>query len=122
MLHNKDVDTEHYVSVIHNTAAALESKRQEFDSFYDQFELKWDSLGLTESEDTQSAKGEQRRVFCNILENVSNHVKALLDYFDGLAFLGLVDFSKFKILSQRNGLMTKSCRTGQNTSSLTLRD
>lgn len=37
-------------------------------------------------------------MFCNTLDNVSNHV---LDHFGGLAFFGLVDCSKFKIMSQQ---------------------
>ena len=49
MLQYKVMGIEYCLARIRDTIAALELMRLEFDSFYDQFERKCGSLGLTES-------------------------------------------------------------------------
>ncbi|XP_034043832.1 uncharacterized protein LOC117525960 [Thalassophryne amazonica] len=100
VLQNKVMDIEYCLARIRNSIAALERMRLEFGSFYDRFEKKCNTLGLTESRGRQSIRYERKQVFCNILDNVSSQMKARFDHFGELAFLGLVDCAKFSKMSQ----------------------
>ena len=102
VLQNKGMDIEYCLGGIRDTIAALERMRLEFNSFYDQFERKCGALGLTESGNRQSVRvrDERRQVFCYILDNISDQMKARFDHFAELAFLGLVDCAKFCEMSQ----------------------
>lgn len=102
VLQNKMMDIEYCRARIRDTVAALERMRQKFDSFCDRLEQKCSALGLTESGDGQSIRCEceRKRAFCNILENTSCQMKARVDHFGELAFLGLADCAKFSEMSQ----------------------
>uniref|UniRef100_UPI0037E77704 zinc finger MYM-type protein 1 n=1 Tax=Semicossyphus pulcher TaxID=241346 RepID=UPI0037E77704 len=102
VLQNKVMDIEYCLARIHDTVAALGHMRLEFDSFYDRFEQKCSALGLTESGNRvrQSVRDKRRQVFCFILDNISDQMKARFDHFGELAFLGLVDCAKFSEMSQ----------------------
>uniref|UniRef100_A0A672GMX8 HAT C-terminal dimerisation domain-containing protein n=1 Tax=Salarias fasciatus TaxID=181472 RepID=A0A672GMX8_SALFA len=77
IMENPDVmDIEYCRARIHDTIAALERLRLNFDSFCDRFEQKCSALGLNESGDRQ------------------------FDHFGELDFLGLVDCAKFCEMSQ----------------------
>ena len=101
MLQNKVMDIEYCLTRICNNVAALGRMRLEFDSFYDRFEQKCCTLGLTESGNRvrQLVRDEQRQVFCFILDNISDQMKTEFDHFCELAFLGLVDCAKLSEMS-----------------------
>lgn len=100
VLQNKVLNIEYCLARIYDTCAALERRRLEFDSFYDRFEKKCSSLGLTETGQRQSVVAEQKRVFSNVLDNISHQMQARFDRFGELAFLGLVDCAKFSEMSR----------------------
>ncbi|XP_049597201.1 zinc finger MYM-type protein 1 [Syngnathus scovelli] len=99
VLQNKVMDIEYCLARIRDTNEALERMKLEFDSFYDQFERKCNTLGLIESRSEQSVTNERKRLFCNILDNISCQMKARFDHFGELAFFGLVDCTKFPEMS-----------------------
>ncbi|XP_060768562.1 zinc finger MYM-type protein 1 [Neoarius graeffei] len=98
VLQNKAMDIGFCCAQIRDTIGAVKGQRQEFDSFYERFEQKCSSLGLTDSQ--QPVRDERKRLFCNILDNVAAQLKARFDHFGDLAFLGLVDCAKFNGMSQ----------------------
>ena len=100
VLQNKVMDIEYCLARIRDTIAALERMRLEFESFCDRFEKKCSALGLAESGGRQSIRFERKRVFCNILDDISYQMKARFDHFGELAFLGLVDCAKFSEMSK----------------------
>ncbi|XP_061925575.1 zinc finger MYM-type protein 1-like isoform X1 [Entelurus aequoreus] len=100
VLQNKVMDIEYCLAPIRDTIEALERMRLEFKSFCDRFEKKCSALGLAESGDRQSIRFERKRVFCNILDDISYQMKARFDHFGELAFLGLVDCSNFSEMSK----------------------
>ncbi|CAG5929464.1 unnamed protein product [Menidia menidia] len=100
VLQNKVTDIEHCVARIRDTVSVMERMRLEFDSYYLRFEQKCGALGLTDGTDRHSARDERRHLFCNILDNISDQMKARFGHFDELAFLGLVDCAKFYEMSQ----------------------
>ena len=78
----------------------MERQRQEFDSFFEQFEQKCATLGLTDSvQCKQSVRDEKKQMFYNVLDNINVQLKARFDHFGELAFLGLVDCTKFEEMS-----------------------
>ncbi|XP_066471486.1 zinc finger MYM-type protein 1-like isoform X2 [Tiliqua scincoides] len=86
---------------IHNTIEVVERQRQEFDSFYDRFEQRCLAFGLTDdAQSAQPIKEERRILFYNILDNISVQLRARFEQFGELAFVGLVDCTKFYELSQ----------------------
>ena len=86
---------------IRDTMGVVERQRKEFDSFYDGFEQKCITLGLTDNvRSKHPIRDERKRMFHCILENISVQLKARFDHFGELAFLGLVDCTKFNEMSQ----------------------
>ncbi|XP_053467751.1 uncharacterized protein LOC128599809 isoform X1 [Ictalurus furcatus] len=82
---------------IRDTIGVVERQRQEFDSFYERFERKCATLGLTDSvQSKQSVRDERKRMFHNVLDDISVQLKARFDHFGELAFFGLVDCTKFE--------------------------
>lgn len=77
----------------------------------------------------QPVRNEKKRIYYNILDNVSVQMKARFDHFGELPFLGLVDSTKFhemsghfgdtklQSLSKDAGFFDWSCQTVQHTSS-----
>ena len=100
VLQIKVLDIQYCCARINDTLQVLERKRQEFDSFCDQFEQKCSALGLTVTGCIDSFKDERRQVFFNIVDNISDQMKGRFDNFGELAFLGLVDCRKFNEMSQ----------------------
>ncbi|KAK0139562.1 Zinc finger MYM-type protein 1 [Merluccius polli] len=101
VLQNKAMDIGFCCARIRDTIGVVEGQRQEFDSFYERFEQKCSSLCLTDSVRSQTpVRDERKRLFCNILDNITAQLKARFDHFGDLAFLGLVDCSKFNEMSQ----------------------
>ncbi|KAK0131089.1 Zinc finger MYM-type protein 1 [Merluccius polli] len=101
VLQNKAMDIGFCCGRIRDTIGVVEGQRQEFDSFYERFEQKCSSLCLTDSVRSQTpVRDERKRLFCNILDNITAQLKARFDHFGDLAFLGLVDCSKFNEMSQ----------------------
>ncbi|XP_063804876.1 zinc finger MYM-type protein 1-like [Pseudophryne corroboree] len=81
--------------------SAVERQRQEFDSFYNQFEQKCIKLGLTDNaQSNQVMRDERKIIFYNILDNIGVQLKARFDHFADLGFLGLADCTKFYEMSQ----------------------
>ncbi|XP_032067125.1 zinc finger MYM-type protein 1-like [Thamnophis elegans] len=101
VLQNQVMDIEYCLARIRDTFTALERMKLEFNSLYDRFEKKCSSLGLTGTGCRESVISEQKRVFCNILENISHQMQARFDHFGELTFLGLVDCAKFSEMSRR---------------------
>lgn len=86
---------------IRNTMEIVERQKHDFDSFYEQFEQRCIALSLTEDAQSGYPIREQRRIlFYNILDNIGVQLKARFDSFGELAFVGLVDCTKFYELSQ----------------------
>uniref|UniRef100_A0A3Q2DQ75 DUF4371 domain-containing protein n=1 Tax=Cyprinodon variegatus TaxID=28743 RepID=A0A3Q2DQ75_CYPVA len=82
VLQNKVTDIEYCVARIRDTVS------------------KCGALGLTDGTDRHSARDERRHLFYNILDNISDQMKARFGHFDELAFLGLVDCAKFYEMSK----------------------
>ena len=77
--------------------------RQEFEDFYKRFEEKCATLGLIEAIDAErlrSMKDKRKQSFYNILDNIIAQLKSRFDNFSDLAFLGLVDCSKFSQMNR----------------------
>nr|XP_032833154.1 zinc finger MYM-type protein 1-like isoform X4 [Petromyzon marinus] len=101
VLQNKVMDIGFCCARIRGTMGVVERQRQEFDSFYDRFEQKCITLGLTDNaQSKQPIRDERKIMFYNILDNVSVQMKARFDNFSELTFLGLVDCTKFYEMSQ----------------------
>ncbi|XP_017295795.1 zinc finger MYM-type protein 1 [Kryptolebias marmoratus] len=101
VLQNKVMDTKFCCARICDTIGAVERQRREFDSFYDGFERKCVTLGLTEKiQRNQALRDERKQMFFSILDNVCVQLKARFDHFGDLAFLSLVDCSKFLKMSK----------------------
>ncbi|XP_063061049.1 zinc finger MYM-type protein 1-like [Engraulis encrasicolus] len=101
VLRKKAMDFELCCKRINDTIEAVELKRLEFYSFYEQVEQKCSSLGLTDSMQSQKpARDERKRLFLNILDNVTSQLKARFDHFGDLAFLALIDCSKLKEMAR----------------------
>ncbi|XP_032065573.1 zinc finger MYM-type protein 1-like isoform X2 [Thamnophis elegans] len=101
VLQNQVMDIEYCLARIRDTFTALERMKLEFNSLYDRFEKKCSSLGLTGTGCRETVISEQKRVFYNILENISHQMQARFDHFGELTFLGLVDCAKFSEMSRR---------------------
>ncbi|XP_032067022.1 zinc finger MYM-type protein 1-like isoform X3 [Thamnophis elegans] len=102
VLQNKVMDIEYCLARIRDTFTALERMKLEFNSLYDRFEKKCSSLGLTGTGRREWVIiSEQKRVFCNILENINHQMQVRFDHFGELTFLGLVDCAKFSEMSKR---------------------
>jgi len=102
VLQNKVMDIGFCCARIRDTIGVVERQRQEFDSFYERFEQKCATLGLTDSDrlqSKQSVRDERKRMFYNVMDNISVQLKARFDNFGELAFLGLVDCTKFEEMS-----------------------
>lgn len=82
------------------TVSVTECIKQEFDLFYEKYEQKCITLGLTDIDSKQPVRNEKKRIYYNILDNVSVQMKARFDHLGELAFLGLVDCTKFHEMSQ----------------------
>ncbi|XP_005161614.3 zinc finger MYM-type protein 1 isoform X3 [Danio rerio] len=101
VLQNKAMDIGFCCARIRDTIGAVEDQRQEFKSFYERFEQKCSSLGLTDSVQSQQlVRDERKRLFSNILDNITAQLRARFDHFSGLSFLGLVDCTRFKEMSK----------------------
>lgn len=101
VLQNKSMDIGFCCSRIKDTLKAVERKTQEFERFYELFEQKCSSLDLTDSGRSQlSARDERKRLFGNVLDNVTAQLKARFGNFGDLAFLALVDCSKFNEMAE----------------------
>lgn len=100
VLQSKVLDIHYCYVRINDTLKVLGWKRLEFDSFHDRFEHECRTLGLTATELIESVRNERRQVFFNILDDISDQVKAWFENFGELAFLGLVDCRKFNEMSQ----------------------
>ncbi|KAJ6633916.1 hypothetical protein lerEdw1_014256, partial [Lerista edwardsae] len=86
---------------IRSAMEVVERQRQEFDSFYFRFEQKCAALGLTDIvRSGQPIREERRILFYNILDNIAIQLKARFAHFGDLAFVGLVDCTKFYEMSQ----------------------
>nr|XP_049578530.1 synaptotagmin-12 isoform X1 [Syngnathus scovelli] len=97
-LQNNTMDSEHCCERIRDTMERVERRKPKFDIFYEQFEQKCTTLGLTDGErkaSKQSVRDERKLMYDHILDNVSVQIRNILDRFGELAFLGLVDCSKF---------------------------
>ncbi|XP_053571536.1 zinc finger MYM-type protein 1-like [Bombina bombina] len=103
LLQNKLMDVGFCCRRIDDTMKFLESKRQEFDTFYGEFEEKCVRLGLTDNERTRSRepiKDVRRRLFYNIIDNVTVQMRVRFDKFSELEFLSLVDCTKLLEMSK----------------------
>ncbi|XP_076012541.1 zinc finger MYM-type protein 1 [Genypterus blacodes] len=101
VLQNKVMDIRFCCAQIQDTIGVVERQKQEFDSFYERFEQKCATLGLTDSvQSNQSVRDERKQMFHDVLDNVSVQLKARFDDFGELAFLGLVDCTKFEEMSK----------------------
>lgn len=101
VLQDKAMDNGFCCARIRDTIAVVEGQRQEFESFYERFEQKCSSLGLTDSVGGQQpVRDERKRLFCNILDNITAQLKARFGHFGDLAFLGLVDCTRFNEMSK----------------------
>lgn len=100
VLQNNVMDIGFCCSRIRDTMGVVESQRHDFDSFYDRFQKKCITLGLKDDDGSQQPiRDERRRMFDNILDNISVQLKARFDHFGELSFLALVDCTKFDELS-----------------------
>ncbi|KAG2459971.1 ZMYM1 protein, partial [Polypterus senegalus] len=99
VLQNKVMDNVYCCARIRDTIGVVERMRQEFDTFYERFEQKCTTLGLTDIGSKQSVRDKRKQMFFNILDNISVQMKARFDHFGELAFLGLVNCTKFNALS-----------------------
>lgn len=88
------------LQILNDTLKVLERRRLEFDRFHDRFEHKCRALGLTATGRIEPVRDGRRQVFFNILDNISDQVKAMFENFGELAFLVLVDCKKFNEMSQ----------------------
>ncbi|KAK7909674.1 hypothetical protein WMY93_014358 [Mugilogobius chulae] len=96
VLQNKVMDIGFCCEKIRETLQTVEHIRQDFDGFYERFEQKCAGLGLTDNaRGNQSQRDERKRMFYNILDNVSVQMKARFDHFDELAFVSLVNCTQF---------------------------
>ncbi|KAJ7988524.1 hypothetical protein DPEC_G00324470 [Dallia pectoralis] len=101
VLQNKVMNIGFCCQRIRDAMEVVERLRQGFDSFHDRLEQKCVTLGLTENARSKHLiRDERKRMFSNILENVSVQMKARFDNFAELNFLGLVDCTKFYEMSQ----------------------
>ena len=101
MLQDKVMDVGFCCAQIRDTIGFVERQRHEFNSFYERFEQKCATVGTTDSVQSQkSVRDERKRFFYNILDNIIVQLKARFDHFGELAFLGLVDCTKFDEMSQ----------------------
>ncbi|KAI4799951.1 hypothetical protein KUCAC02_016489 [Chaenocephalus aceratus] len=101
VLQNKVMDIGFCCAQIRDTIGVVERQRKEFDSCYDGFEQKCITLGLTDNvRSKHPIRDERKRMFHCILENITVQLKARFDNFGELAFLGLVDCTKFNEMSQ----------------------
>ncbi|XP_063816563.1 solute carrier family 35 member C2 isoform X1 [Pseudophryne corroboree] len=102
VLQNKIMDIGFCCAQIRDTMGAVDRQRQEFDNFYNRFEQKCVTLGLTDNaQSNQVIRDERKIMFYNILDNVCVQMKARFDHFSELSFLGLVDCTKFYDMSQQ---------------------
>ncbi|XP_028677925.1 zinc finger MYM-type protein 1 isoform X1 [Erpetoichthys calabaricus] len=99
VLQNKVMDNVYCCARIRDTIGVVERMRQEFDAFYERFEQKCTTLGLTDSGSKQSVRDKRKQMFFNILDNISVQMKARFDHFGELAFLNLVNCTKFNAMS-----------------------
>lgn len=103
VLQNKIMDIGFCCEQIRETIAYVECMRQEFENFYKRFEEKCATLGLIEAIDAErlrSMKDKRKQLFYNILDNIIVQLKSRFDNFSDLAFLGLVDCSKFSQMNR----------------------
>ena len=88
VLQNKVMDIGYCCARIHNTIGVVERMRQDFNTLYERFEQKCSTLGLNDSGRNQSVRDARKKMFYNIMDNISVQMKAMFDHFDELAFLG----------------------------------
>ncbi|XP_061746542.1 uncharacterized protein LOC133545177 [Nerophis ophidion] len=100
-LQNKAMDIEYCLARFRDTIASLQRMGLEFEGFCERFEKKCSAFGLEESGSRPSIRLERKLAFWNILDDISCQMKARFDGFGELAFLGLVDCSKFSEMSKR---------------------
>ncbi|KAF4075810.1 hypothetical protein AMELA_G00223020 [Ameiurus melas] len=100
VLQSKVMDIRFCCARIRDTIGVVERQRQEFDGFYERFEQKCATLGLTDSVQSKpSVRDEWKQMFYNVLDDISVQLKARFDQFGELAFFGLVDCTKFEEMS-----------------------
>ncbi|XP_019748862.1 synaptotagmin-12 isoform X1 [Hippocampus comes] len=102
-LQNKTMDVEYCRERIRDTLGSVERRKPKFDTFNERFEQRCATLGLTDPETKtghQSLRDERKLMYDQILDNASVQMRTLLDHFGELAFLELVDCSKFSDVSQ----------------------
>ncbi|KAL6110043.1 uncharacterized protein ACO6RY_19205 [Pungitius sinensis] len=101
LLQNKVLDSAFCWARICDTIGFVDRQRQDFDSFHERFGKKCAALEMTDGvQGPKSVMDERKRLFYNILDNVSLQLKARFDHFGELAFFGLVDCTKFDEMSQ----------------------
>ncbi|XP_053550665.1 zinc finger MYM-type protein 1-like isoform X2 [Bombina bombina] len=101
ILQNRVMDIGFCCDQIRDTMSFLQRQREDFDAFYERFEEKRVRLALTENQRGKDPiKDIRRKLFYNILDNVTVQMKARFDHFDELAFLSLVDCTKLKEISE----------------------
>ncbi|XP_054626012.1 uncharacterized protein LOC129178133 isoform X2 [Dunckerocampus dactyliophorus] len=100
VLQDKVMDTAYCCERILDTVAVIEGMRREFGVFYERYEQKCATLGLTDDENPQWVRDERAKMYFNILDNISVQMRASFDHFGELAFLGLVDCAKFGEMSK----------------------
>ena len=100
VLQNKLMDIAFCCAQIRDTIDYVERQRQEFDSFYHQFEQICATLHLTDTGDMRQIKDKRKQTFCNILDDIFVQLKSRFKSFSELSFLSLVDGSKFSKMAQ----------------------
>ncbi|XP_053556369.1 zinc finger MYM-type protein 1 [Bombina bombina] len=101
LLQSKVMDVGFCCQRISDTMKFLENQRQEFDNLYEKFELECIRMGLTDNERSkQPIRDVRKRLFYNIMDNVSVQMKAWFDHFAELEFLCLVDCTKLLEMSK----------------------
>ncbi|XP_053567578.1 zinc finger protein 862-like [Bombina bombina] len=101
VLQSKVLDVGFCCGKIRDTLRFVERQRQEFDSFYERFEQKSATLGLTYKERSkQPIRDESKKMYYKILDNVGVQIKALFNHFGDLGFFSLVDCTKLYEISQ----------------------
>lgn len=100
VLQDKVADVGFCCARIHDAFAAIEGMRRGFHAFYLRYEQRCASLGLTEAGSRASIWQERRQSFSNILSNVGLQMRARFQHFAQLAFLDLLDCSKFHKMSK----------------------
>uniref|UniRef100_A0A8C5PKG8 Zinc finger MYM-type protein 1 n=1 Tax=Leptobrachium leishanense TaxID=445787 RepID=A0A8C5PKG8_9ANUR len=101
LLQNKITEIGLCCAKVHVIMGIMECQRAEFDSFYERFQQKCVTLGLADNDQSKKpTRNEWKRMFYNILDNVSAQMKARFDHLRYLTFLDLADCTKFNEISQ----------------------